>query len=774
MMRWLRQGLFCSLMALAGVAVGAPGASGAASTGSMGGMSGALGASPTGINSMKGMAAAGSAAALAPAGTSSTAVTQISNEGSLPDASPVDADTAADNPASAGTEVDVPTEFQSHVAASVGRILPLFGRQLFAQGQKTFAPVDQVPVTPDYMVGPGDELVIRAWGQLDINYKGVVDRNGLLFLPKVGNINVAGVKYQDLTPYIKTAVSRNFRNFDLNVTLGQLRSVPIFVVGNAQRPGSYTVSSLSTLVSALFASGGPAKNGSLRGIQLRRGSKIIVEFDLYDLLLRGDKSRDVTLQPGDVIYIPPVSRQVAMFGSVNQPAIYEIKPGDTLESLLGVAGGLTVTAAGQSARIERIDERRSLKVLDVTLDRKGLAMQLTPGDIVSVFSITPRFDNAVTLRGNVAGPGRYPWKQGMRVRDLIPGAEALITSDYWLKRNRSAEVFVESDGALRRNLETSRTDINWDYAVVERLNAHDASTQLITFNLGKAIFDGVAEENVVLEPGDIITIFALDDLRVAQSKKVRFVRIEGEFQQSGIFQVKPGETLRQLVSSIGMTPQAYLYGAQFMRESVRKQQQQQLDAFIDRLERDVEKQSADAQASSIGAANDQARLMAEMQANKRLIAKMRAVKAQGRIVLELKPNATSLVELPDLVLEDGDRFVVPQRPSVVNVIGAVYNESAYLHRSEKTLNDYMQQAGGVTRDADRKSMYVMRADGSVLSAQQAGWFSRLGSTALMPGETVIVPVELDKTSFMRSLKDWTQILYQFGLGAAAVATLKGI
>ena len=764
MMRWLKLSLLCGFMAWASVGAADTGTKAALAQSSSAKLAAPAAAAPS-----------VSSTAAAPLMTSPAAPEQISNEGLVSEAASADGDVPAvesDNPS---RDEDVPTEFQGHVAASVGRILPLFGRNLFGRGHGTFAPVDRIPVTADYMVGPGDELVIRAWGQLDINYKATVDRNGLLFIPKVGNINVAGVKFQDLTPYIKTAVSRNFRNFDLNVTLGQLRSVPVFVVGNARRPGSYTVSSLSTLVSALFASGGPASNGSLRGIQLRRGSKVIVEFDMYDLLLRGDKSRDVTLQAGDVIYIPPISRQVAMFGSVNHAAIFEIKNGDTLETLLGLAGGLTVTAAGQSARIERIDERRNLKVLDVPLDRAGLATPLLPGDIVSVFSITPRFDNAVTLRGNVAGPGRYPWTKGMTVRDLIPNAESLITTDYWLKRNRADEVFVESDGALRRSIQASRTDINWDYAVIERLDPKDASTHLLTFNLGKAVLEGSADDNMALLPGDIVTVFALDDLRVAQSKKVRFVRLEGEFKQSGIFQVKPGETLRQLLSSVGLTHQAYLYGAVFTRESVRDAQQRQLNAFVERFERELERDSADELAKSVGdRAADQARLSAEMASNRRLLQKMRSVKATGRIVLELSPGTSHLGELPDIVLEDGDRIVVPQRSSVVNVMGAVYNESAYLHRDGKKVSDYLAQAGGLTRDADKRSLYIMRADGSVVSAQQQAWFSSIQSQPMMPGETLVVPIEFDKTSFMRSLKDWTTILYQFGLGAAAVATLKGL
>ncbi len=200
------------------------------------------------------------------------------------------------------------TEFQEFVAQSVGRYLPLFGFNLFEGVPTTFAPVDSVPVTPDYVVGPGDEILIRAWGQVDIDYRAVVDRNGMINIPRVGNVTVAGIRYQDLSGYLRNAIGRIFRNFQLNVTLGQLRSIQVFIVGQAKRPGSYTVSSLSTLVNALFASGGPSPRGSMRRIQLKRGDKTITEFDLYDLLLKGDKSKDVQLLPGDVIYIPPGRR----------------------------------------------------------------------------------------------------------------------------------------------------------------------------------------------------------------------------------------------------------------------------------------------------------------------------------------------------------------------------------------------------------------------------------------------------------------------------------
>ncbi|CAG0938319.1 partial Polysialic acid transport protein KpsD, partial [Gallionellaceae bacterium] len=270
-------------------------------------------------------------------------------------------------------EEDVSNEFQDFVAKSVGRKLPMYGFSLFSDVPDTFAPVENIPVTPDYLIGPGDEIVIKAWGQVDIDFHAVVNRNGAIDIPKVGNINMAGIRYQQLQGYLKSAIGRVFRNFDLNVTLGKLRSIQVFVVGQAKRPGVYTVSSLSTLVNTLFASGGPSVKGSLRHIQVKRNGKLVTDFDLYELLLKGDKTKDVALLAGDVIYIPPVGHLVAISGSVNNSAIYEIKDEKTtLANLIELAGGFTTTAAGQKVMVERIADRTMRKVEEFELDKLGL------------------------------------------------------------------------------------------------------------------------------------------------------------------------------------------------------------------------------------------------------------------------------------------------------------------------------------------------------------------------------------------------------------------
>jgi protein involved in polysaccharide export with SLBB domain len=334
--------------------------------------------------------------------------------------------------------LDPPTEFQQMIANSLGKALPIYGAKLFRNPPSTFAPLNLVPVTPDYVIGPGDELLVQVWGQLTLNGRFTVDRSGSIYIPQVGTLHVAGLPFSQIQENLKTQLGRVFRNFDLNVNMGQLRSIQVFVVGQARRPGSYTISSLSTLINALFATGGPTPQGSMRHIQLKRGGRVVIDFDLYDLLLRGDKSKDAQLLPGDVIYIPPVGPQVAVAGSVNSPAIYELKSpeGTTAGEVLEMAAGPTSVASGQTVRLERVDEHRMRGITQISLNAEGRATVLRDGDLLELIAVVSEYKDAITLRGNVANPGRYTWKAGMRVHDLVPNKDALITREYWLKRSQ--------------------------------------------------------------------------------------------------------------------------------------------------------------------------------------------------------------------------------------------------------------------------------------------------------------------------------------------------
>ncbi len=669
------------------------------------------------------------------------------------------------------------TDFQQLVAASLGQTLPIYGQNLFLNVPTTFAPVDRVPVTSDYVIGPGDELLIRAWGQIDLDVHSRVDRNGAVYIPKVGNLNVAGLRYDQLQSFLKSHIGRIYQNFDLNVSMGELRSIDVFVVGQARRPGRYTVSSLSTLANAVFASSGPSPSGSMRHIQLKRGSTVIADFDLYDLLVKGDKSKDVVLQPEDVIYFMPIGAQVAMGGQVNNPAIYELKSETSLGDVLKLAGGLTTTANGGKVYVEQIKDRKDRSIEEIKLDEAGLALPLKDGDVLNFAPISPRFVNSVTLRGNVAAPGRYPWHDGMRITDLIPNREFLITREYWTQQNAITLQVQASGTRLTGELNDVRRnapEINWDYAVVQRISDKDLSTELIPFNLGKAVLQHEDTSNLILQPGDIVTIFSQADLRVPREQQTKLVRLEGEFESSGIYRAQPGQRLRDLVNAAGgLAPSAYLYGAVFTRESTRIQQQERLDMVIAQMEKDLARQAV--QASQNAKSSDEAiAAKTAMDAQRVSLDKLRQFRADGRIVLNLHPNDAGGADIPDIPLEDGDHFIVPSRPIVVSVVGDVYNQGSFIQKEGKTVSRYLRDAGGPTRAADKSKIFVVLANGAVVSKDAAPgfWSGGFESMVLMPGDTVVVPEQLNPGAGLRSFKDWSQILFNFGLAAAAINVLK--
>ncbi len=713
------------------------------------------------------------------------------------------------------------TEFQRLIEETTGQQVPTYGATLFQDVPSTFAPVENIPVTPDYVIGPGDQIRLQVYGQVNQQGSYLVDRNGEIAIPQVGTVQVAGVQYANLGAFLRSQLSRVYRNFEINVNLGQLRSIQVFVVGQARRPGSYTISSLSTLLNALFASGGPSPQGSLRDIQVRRGNNTVVHFDLYDLLLKGDKSKDLRLLPGDVIFVPAVGPQVALLGSVNNAAIYELRGETRVDQLLHVTGGASTLAEGGQARLERI-YRHALRSV-VQLDQKQMAeTPLQNGDILTVTTIVDRFRNAVTLRGNVANPGRYMWHAGMRVTDLIPDKEMLITRDYWQKRNRLAlpqpveltPTPAGSEGSLqvssspaagtgstgaastaargttsasgggssvaaalsageslfapRTDVLLSAPDIDWSYAVIERQNPVDLKTSLVPFNLGRAVLDGDATQNPELLTNDIVTIFSTADIRVPTSQQTRFVRLEGEFVGAGVYSVKPGETLRQLVQRAGgFTDDAYLYASEFTRQSTLRVERQRLNDYADQLEAQVATVTA---GNSSRALNDRDAAASESAASgaRASISRLRQLQPIGRIVLKLQPDSEGVNSLPELALEDGDRFIVPKIPANIYVEGQVYSANAFVFTPGSRTANYLKLAGGPDREADRTRAFILRADGSVLSRQYGNFEHAL----IYPGDTIVVPPMINKRAILRDLVDISSLVGQFGIGIAAINLLR--
>ena len=808
-----------------------------------------------------------------------------------------------------------PNDFQKFVLETAGQKLPLYGQAFFdnlqfsqlraqqlQQAQAAtapvgagFAPVDNAPVSNDYLLGPGDQVLIRGWGSLDVDVRAVIDRNGMVSLPRVGSVSLAGVKASQAEGVLRTAVGKFYKDFQLSVTLGQLRSITVYVVGQARRPGSYSLSSVSSLASGLLATGGPNASGSMRRVQLKRAGQVVAEFDLYSFLARGDSAGDIKLTDGDVIVIPPALGYVAMVGKVNNPAVYELKSTDeTLDQLLAVAGGLPVVADPRRVTLERLTPSSSQprSVQDFALNDQGLKTTLKNGDLLTVLAISPELGNAVTLRGNVAQAARLAWREGMRVRDLIPNREALISRDSVRRQNevlfdasqrertqreremvpddllddkelndrlnkdpRYASRFVPgvtanlgmrnqanqggapgnqagaqgNPGSTQGNqagaqgtpqflpdtydLEGFRDrrqlrlysqqapveyqsknqvpsvaelvgnlydEINWDYAVVERINRKDLSVSLLPFNLGRVLNDAKDPDNHLLQAGDVVTVFSVNDMRVPISKRRIMVRIEGEVAQPGIYQAKPGESLTSVLQRAGgLTHDAYLFGSGLYREEVRKSQVDNMQKLMRRLETESSAQIAQL-SQSMGASSDanlaQTRMLAAQNAQRQALDRLRGIRPEGRIALGLEPDLYNYVnKLPEIRVQNGDRLVIPSRPDFVYIYGAVNTESALIYRPGQTVSDYLKLAGvGVA--ADRNAVIVVRADGSAFTTDNSAWFgTSVANVKLMPGDAIVVPDKVDMestwSSAIRNTKDITQIFYQLGLGAAGLKAL---
>jgi len=755
------------------------------------------------------------------------------------------------------------TEFEQLVADSIGRPLPLFGQSLFLQPPSTFSPIDWMQVPSDYIIGPGDELEINIWGQITANLRVIVDRSGQIYVPQVGQISVAGVHYGDLEQHLKHEVSKVFKNFNLTANIGRLRSIQIIVVGNARYPGTYTISALSTLVNAIFASGGPAPQGSLRHIQVRRDGNTITDFDFYDLLIKGDKTKDVRLESGDVLYIPHVGPLVAISGSVNVPAIYEMKDGSSLQNLIDIAGDLSTVADSSKITVDRLVDHQARKTLEFPYDQQSRAMPILDGDIVRVLSIVPRFEDTVTLRGNVANPGRYPWKPGMRITDLIPNAQALLTREYWRDRaaivnGRSTEYPLRKEAAqqqpfgplleqnngqatlngagpqntagerpanaatgaesypnpangavpqqqnsanngsmnpsdrLRESQSSTSTsdegesptavrnvaedlrryapEINWDYAIIQRVNPHNLSSKLVWMSPRKAIIEHDEKSNIELQPGDIVTIFSQRDIAVPQTERSRYVIIEGEVKRAGVYKLEPNETLQSVLRrSGGLVPDAYVYGSRFTRESARIAQQKSLDELAHAMEVQI-RQSAIAVAASTQSGD-----LPQMQAaQEAIIAQLRNTRASGRVALPLKPSDKDITEFPNMVLEDGDRLSIPHTPSTVSVVGDVYNPGSFIFEPRTSTGAYLEMAGKGKPQSDLHHAFVLRANGVVVAANSVnGVFTgtKFDRLRLYPGDQIVVPYKLPTGAFVRGLRDWTQISSQLAITAAALAVI---
>ena len=532
-----------------------------------------------------------------------------------------------------------PGEFEDYVARVLGRRLPRFGQDLLLPSSRDFAAPSTASIPPDYVVNPGDVITIALTGSVEGSVEREVDTNGNIFLKGPGTIHVAGVRYADLHDRVSAAVGRQYKGYSVGVSISKLRGIRVYVTGFANNPGAFTVSSLSTLTNAVLQAGGPSSGGSFRSVKLYRNGAEVADFDLYALLRGGSRLRDAVLQNEDVLFIPPAGEQVAVFGSVQEEAIYEAKPGETVDQMLAAAGG--PNTLGDSSRV----------ILYRTSD-----------------------------------PARIGPQQ--------------------ISRSQAADVAVHG--------------------------------------------------------GDLLQILSQGSLVQPIDRQSVVVRIEGEVNRPGYYYVAPNTPLETVMGMAGgLTPRAFAYGAKFTRQSVKLQQQESYKEAISQLELTLA--AAPLTATTSQSESERATALSGARA---VLERLKMTQPDGRVVLRIASNAVSLPG--DVLLENNDAIYIPPRSTTVGVFGAVYRPASFNLGSERPLRvkDYVDRAGGTLRSADTGGIFVVRANGDVISKRRGAL-----NTRVLPGDVVFVPVKTQSGVFWAKLKDITTTLFQAGLSAATIGAV---
>jgi protein involved in polysaccharide export with SLBB domain len=641
-------------------------------------------------------------------------------------------------PGATGQQVEELTAIEIRSRAQ-GMPLRYFGYDLFRQPPSSFLPVTAVPVGPDYVIGPGDTIHLIIWGSVQGEYSQTVDRNGQIALPKIGVVHVSGLTFRQLQEVMEREFARQYNNFQMNVTLDNLRTIRVYVVGQAAHPGSYSISSLSTLINALFAAGGPSTSGSMRDIQVRRQGRVIVHFDLYDFLIRGNKSKDIRLMPEDVIFIPLAGKHAGIGGPVKQPAIYELKGERTLVDLINLAGGLAASAFKSRVQLLRIKDRREMVLIEDDLEKflsgRLPDIVLEDGDLIKVFPVPSVDIKMVRVQGVVQNPGEFGYRDNMRIKDLITFAGGFLLQSN-LEEAELTRVTVTPEGPV-----TTRLYINLRRAMA-----------------------GNPRDNILLKPNDYLFVRAVPDWSL-----YHLVSVGGEVKYPGTYTIKKGETLSSvLLRAGGFTDRAYTKGAFFTREAVKKMQAEQLKQAINRMEAEMLATSTEQIQTSLDKDEvaQQKLIMAQQQ---KFLASMRTIVPLGRVVIHIDDPERLRGTPDDLELQDGDSLIVPQVQQTVNVLGSVVNPTAVVYDRYLTVKDYLAQVGGPTKGADVSHMYIIKVNGSALSGQGGFLFGRrVASARLDPGDTIVVPENFERIPWLKTIKDVATIIGNIALTAGVV------
>jgi polysaccharide export outer membrane protein len=655
-----------------------------------------------------------------------------------------------------------------------------FGYEFFdSPAARALNPEQNAPVGSDYIVGPGDQLQLLVWGTRNETVALTVARDGAIQIPAVGPVQVAGLRFSDAKKLIEGRVQR-ITGVHAAVTMGQIRTITVFVVGEVKAPGPYTVTALARVSDALVAAGGPTKIGSLRKVELKRDNQLIAVVDLYSILLDGNTATDQRLADHDAIFVPTIGPVAAIAGDVKRPAIYELKSSrQSLASLFSLAGGIDPFAYTQRIQIERVENHKRRIILDSPLSKVAIdQMKVSDGDLIKIFPVLPDQKNKVTLLGNVFRPGDYQWHPGMKLSDLITLGEGVEPRTYFryalVKRLEGKQLYPHYLPVdLSRALEHPDSAANLDLQVYDTLTVYnqDSLRQLPTVTvIGQIRNPGIYRLDPNMRVSDLIYLAGgLTDrayLKVAQVARTRvvdgattrhsymdvdlrkalhgeqsddielepndqvFVRtatnwhlpwtvtVSGRVARPGVYSIHPNERLSSvLLECGGMLPDAFPPGIVFTRASIRAAEQQELSRAREQLQMQV------AQVSLVHAQlAASAPGASSPQDRSAQMASLQQLLSAGTATqatgrLVIHFTGQELSPHDDVVLEMGDTIDVPRRPSSVNVLGQVYNPTSIVVRPNLTIRDYVELAGGPTQLADPEHLMVVKADGEVLTAQ---------------------------------------------------------
>lgn len=730
----------------------------------------------------------------------------------------------------------------------IDKDLEQYGYSFFDNESPDFRPLTNVPVGSDYIIGPGDSFMIYLWGGAEESHNVTVSRDGDIIIPRVGTLNVTGLTFEELKDFLGRKFKEYYNEFQVNITMVTLRTIDIYLVGEVKNPGTYPVSSLSTIVTALYATGGPTKNGSLRNINLIRNGETVATLDLYDFFINGIKDNDERLEPGDTIFVPVIQPVVGISGYVKRPAIYEIKGKQTIGELIDLAGGVLSVSYLQNVVLERITDHQKRIVKTFNIDPNDeqsnidLNTLLQDGDLIKIYPVNETMHQVVYLEGHVKYPRAYEFREGIKILDIIPSYDYLLNEPYlpvaeivrlvmpdlhpetikfdldalmsgdetqnielqdqdriiiygkWEKRDRPKVTIngeVKNPGTYNLVDNMTVKDLIFlagnlsdkaylDNADITRFIEGEDDTQSLTmkFSVRNAL-EGVPEDNILLEADDIIYIRSIPSYTQAINRKIY---LEGEFVFPGEYSFSEGERLSSVISRAGgITDDAYPFGAIFTRESVKQTQDAGYTENVEQVERDIASLAAIATSSSLDK-EDTALVQATIMEKKALLEKLKNAAPTGRMIINLDNILLSPSSDYDVQLRAGDHLTVPKREDFVNISGEVYNQTALLYEEGRDVDYYLNKVGGVTKTAAKKQIYIVKANGTVISKQQGGlfglglwdegnsrWsFGGFGSIELDPGDSIIVPQKTTKISWLKGMSSVTSILYQLAVAAQVI------